>query len=91
MLDLEPASWLLPPIASCGTRARFVRPQTDEKIFLGPGRRLRVLDLVPVDEEESTYAGFLKVDSAWANGVPVTLCRCVLSPKRRWRRESARR
>jgi hypothetical protein len=28
------------------------------------GRRLRVLDLVPVEEEDSPYAGFLKVEAA---------------------------
>jgi hypothetical protein len=30
--------------------------KVDEEIFLGPGRRLRVLDIVPVEEEESPYA-----------------------------------
>jgi hypothetical protein len=36
--------------------------KVEEEIFLGPGRRLRVLDVVPVEEEDSPYAGFLKVE-----------------------------
>jgi hypothetical protein len=33
-----------------------------EEIFLGPGRRLRVLDVIPVEEEDAPYVGFLKVE-----------------------------
>jgi hypothetical protein len=42
--------------------AVLVKP--GETIFLGPGRKLRVVDLVPVEEEDSPYAGFLKVETA---------------------------
>jgi hypothetical protein len=35
-----------------------------EEIFLGPCRRLRVLDVVPVEEEDSPFVGFLKVEPA---------------------------
>jgi hypothetical protein len=38
--------------------------KVDEEMFLGPGRRFRVLDVVPVDEEDPPYAGFLKVEPA---------------------------
>jgi hypothetical protein len=38
--------------------------KVDELIFLGPGKQLRVLDLVPVEEDGSPYAGFLKVEAA---------------------------
>jgi hypothetical protein len=34
-----------------------------DEIFLGPDRTLRVLDVLPVDEDESIYAGFLKVEA----------------------------
>jgi hypothetical protein len=34
-----------------------------DAIFLGPGRTLRVLDVLPVDEPGSPYAGFLKVEA----------------------------
>jgi hypothetical protein len=37
--------------------------KVDEEIFLGPGR-LRVLDVVPVEEEGSPFTGFLKVEPA---------------------------
>ena len=33
----------------------------DEMIFMGPGKTLRVLDVVPVEEEDSPYVGLLKV------------------------------
>jgi hypothetical protein len=32
--------------------------------MLGPGKFVRVLDVVPVDEEGSRYVGFLKVEPA---------------------------
>ncbi len=34
-----------------------------EEIFLGPGRRLRVVDVGPVEEEGSPYVGLLKVEA----------------------------
>jgi hypothetical protein len=37
--------------------------QPGEEILTGDGRRLRVLDLVPVDEEGSPFVGFLKVEA----------------------------
>lgn len=36
----------------------------DETIWTGDGRKLRVLDVVPVDETDSPYVGFLKVEAA---------------------------
>lgn len=35
-----------------------------DEIFLRPGKTLRVIDVLPVDEEDSTYAGFLMVEAA---------------------------
>jgi hypothetical protein len=34
-----------------------------DEIFLGPGKTLRVLAVVPVDEEGSPYVGLLKVEA----------------------------
>jgi hypothetical protein len=34
-----------------------------DEIFLGPGKSLRVLAVVPVEEEGSPYAGLLMVES----------------------------
>ena len=39
--------------------AFLVKP--GETIITGAGRRLRVLDVVPVDEEDSPYVGLLRV------------------------------
>jgi hypothetical protein len=36
----------------------------DEIIHVAGGGRMRVLDLVPVPEEDSHYSGFLKVEPA---------------------------
>jgi hypothetical protein len=33
-----------------------------ETILTGDGRKLRVLDVVPVDEDDSPYVGLLKVE-----------------------------
>ena len=33
-------------------------------IFLGPGKTLRVLDVVPVEEGDSPYVGLLRVEAA---------------------------
>jgi len=35
-----------------------------DEIFVGPGKRLKVLDVVPVEEEDSPYRGLLKVEAA---------------------------
>jgi hypothetical protein len=35
-----------------------------ETIWTADGRKLRVLDVVPVEEEDSPFVGFLKVESA---------------------------
>ena len=35
-----------------------------DEIFLGPGKVLRITDVVPVMEEDSPYAGLLKVEPA---------------------------
>jgi len=35
-----------------------------EEILVGGGRRFRVLDLMPVEEENSAYVGFLQVEAA---------------------------
>jgi hypothetical protein len=35
-----------------------------DEIFLGPGKTLRVLDVVPVEEEDSPYVGLLRVEAA---------------------------
>jgi hypothetical protein len=35
-----------------------------ETIIMGAGRKLRVLDVVPVTEEDSPYVGLLKVEPA---------------------------
>jgi hypothetical protein len=42
--------------------AVMIRP--GEKILTGDGRKLRVVDLVPVEEEGSPYVGFLRVETA---------------------------
>jgi hypothetical protein len=35
-----------------------------ETIWTGDGRKLRVLDVVPVEEEDAPFIGFLKVEAA---------------------------
>ena len=37
--------------------------QPGETIVLGAGRRVRVVDVVPVDEEDSPFVGLLRVES----------------------------
>ena len=44
------------------TYAVMVKP--GEEILVGNGRRFRVLDVVPFDEEESPFVGLLKVEAA---------------------------
>jgi hypothetical protein len=35
-----------------------------ETIWTGDGRKLHVLDVIPVNEEDSAYCGLLKVEAA---------------------------
>lgn len=35
-----------------------------DEIHVGNGRRLRVLDVVPIDDEDSPFKGLLKVEAA---------------------------
>jgi hypothetical protein len=35
-----------------------------EEILVGNGRRFRVLDVVPIDEEDSPLVGLLQVEAA---------------------------
>jgi hypothetical protein len=35
-----------------------------EELFFGGGRRFRVLDVVPFDEDESPFVGLLQVEAA---------------------------
>jgi hypothetical protein len=44
------------------TYAVVIKP--GEEIFVGNGRRLRVLDVVPIEEEDSALTGLLKVEAA---------------------------
>ena len=45
------------------TYAVMIKPGED--IFVGNGRRLRVLDVMPFeDEDESAFVGLLKVEAA---------------------------
>ena len=41
-----------------------VRFNPGDEIFLGPGKTLRVLDVVPVEEPDSPYAALLMVEAA---------------------------
>jgi hypothetical protein len=36
----------------------------DDEIVVGNGRRFRVLDLIPVENEDSPYVGLLQVEAA---------------------------
>jgi hypothetical protein len=44
------------------TYAVMIKP--GEEILFGAGERFRVLDLVPVEQEDSPYVGFLQVEAA---------------------------
>jgi hypothetical protein len=44
------------------TYAEWINP--GEMIHFAAGKRLRVLDVVPVEEEDSPFVGFLKVEPA---------------------------
>jgi hypothetical protein len=43
------------------TYAEWINP--GEMIHFNAGKRLRVLDVLPVEEEDSPYVGFLKVEA----------------------------
>ena len=43
------------------TYAMLIKP--GEEILLGAGRRFRVLDVVPFDEDESPFVGLLQVEA----------------------------
>jgi hypothetical protein len=45
------------------TYAVLVRP--GEEILAGNGRRFRVVDVVPIEEEDSPLVGLLQVETAW--------------------------
>ncbi len=38
--------------------------ETGETIVLGAGRRVRVVDVIPVDDEDSPFVGMLRVEPA---------------------------
>ena len=44
------------------SRAGVWEPQPRRRLSLWNGRKLRVLDIVPVDEEGSPFVGFLRVE-----------------------------
>jgi hypothetical protein len=44
------------------TYAVLIKP--GEEILVGNGRRFRVLDLIPVENEGSPYVGLLQVEAA---------------------------
>jgi hypothetical protein len=50
--------------AECGEAHYAVLIEPGETIWTGDGRKLRVLDVVPVEEEDSPFIGFLKVEAA---------------------------
>jgi hypothetical protein len=50
--------------SDAGEATYSVMIKPGEEILVGNGRRFRVLDLVPVEEEGSPYVGLLEVESA---------------------------
>jgi hypothetical protein len=50
--------------AEAGEAHYAVPIEPGETIWTGDGRKLRVLDVVPVEEEDSPFIGFLKVEAA---------------------------
>ena len=47
-----------------GEATYAVMVKVGEEILVGNGRRFRVLDLVPIDQEDSPLVGLLKVEAA---------------------------
>jgi hypothetical protein len=50
--------------ADAGEATYSVMIGPGEEILTGDGRKLRVVDLVPVEDDSETYVGFLKVEPA---------------------------
>jgi hypothetical protein len=50
--------------SDAGTATYAVLIGPDETIWTGDGRHLRMLDVVPVEEEDSPYVGLLRVEAA---------------------------
>lgn len=50
--------------SEAGEAAYAVNIRPGETIHVANGRMLRVLDVVPVEEEDSPYVGLLKVEAA---------------------------
>lgn len=47
-----------------GTAEYAVLIKPGEMIWTGDGRKLRVLDLVPTQDDSDDYVGFLKIETA---------------------------
>jgi hypothetical protein len=50
--------------SDAGEATYSVMIKPGEIVHIGGGRRYRVLDLVPVEDEESKYVGLLQVEAA---------------------------
>lgn len=50
--------------SDAGEATYSVMIQPGEEILVGNGRRFRVLDLIPVENEGSPYVGLLQVEAA---------------------------
>jgi hypothetical protein len=50
--------------SDAGDATYSVMIQPGEEIMVGNGRRFRVLDLIPVENEDSPYVGLLLVEAA---------------------------
>jgi hypothetical protein len=50
--------------AECGEAHYAVLIEPGEIIWTGDGRKLRVVDVVPVEEDDSPFVGFLRVEPA---------------------------
>jgi len=48
-----------------GEATYAVMSKPDEEILVGNGRRLRVLDVVPFEEDESPFVGMLNVEAVY--------------------------
>jgi hypothetical protein len=48
--------------AECGEAHYAVLIEPGEIIWTGDGRKLRVVDVVPVEEDDSPFVGFLRVE-----------------------------
>jgi hypothetical protein len=50
--------------SDAGVATYSVMVQPGEEIVVGDGRRFRVLDLIPVENEDSPFVGLLLVEAA---------------------------